>query len=394
MTTPIGDAGVATFALPIESGASVTMSWLTDVHSHWNGTEKRHSILRWPRLELRSRAILSDGRHREILSLLAGSASTAPIFLCGLAHEDVVVTSSAGTTITVTSLVYTDWAQQGQRIVVVSPSGDQADAVIASISGSSIVTTVDVSATAIAGSRVMPALQVLLDPHQPISRHQTGLGEWEIVAVAQAPFATSVVGKGATVHTYDGLPVWDEGIQAEIAAQPLRTGSAVVDLGGRVTAIGWQTQVDWLRAIEIESSSILHWQWFKKFLEAVRGRWQTFLLPSGRPDLVPVGDASSGTLVVEGGGPGQPDYATDWFPSLAHRRLKLVKTDGTFAHRKVSSCIDNGNGTQDLVLDSALTGALDRVELLEQVRLDSDSVRIEWAGPTFRCELIAKVVQQ
>jgi len=53
-----------------------------------------------------------------------------------------------------------------------------------------------------------------------------------------------------------------------------------------------------------------------------------------------------------------------------------------------------GSGTQDLTIDSASSGALARVELLETVRLDNDEVTVKWAGWSFETSLGARVVQQ
>lgn len=391
---PIGDPGVSTFAMAVEAGATVTLEWATDVHPEWSGKEKRHSILRRPRTTFEFRTLLTDAQYRQVISELAGEAASAPIFLVALAHEDLTVGEDAtGTSIPVSSLAFCDWAQGGRRIVVVSPSGAQADAIVQTAGGSAIVTTTDVSAVAVRGARIMPAQQVYLDPKQALSRFSVNAGYWTLVAHAQRPLAVPTVGVGATVNSYDGLPVWDVGIQIEEASQPLASGVSLVDVGMRVGAVGWQTEADWMRTLRLDGRSQAEWQWLKAFLEAVRGRWKTFLLPSGRPDLVPVGDASAGTLVVEGGAAGQPNYVTDWFPSLAHRRLKLVKTDGGSAYRKVSSCIDNGNGTQSLTLDSPLAGALGRVELLEQARLQNDSVSVTFRGTRFEFTETAKVVQ-
>jgi hypothetical protein len=88
-----------------------------------------------------------------------------------------------------------------------------------------------------------------------------------------------------------------------------------------------------------------------------------------------------------------PDYAGDWFPSLAHRRLKLIKTDGSFAYRAVTACSDLG-ATHELALDSPLAGALERVEFLETGRLESDEVQVRWGGTRFEVQVSALVVQQ
>jgi hypothetical protein len=398
---PIGDAGVAAFALPIESGARLTMTWLTDTITGWSGLPaQRASVNRWPQMRFDFQALLSDAEQRFVMSELAGSAADAPIFLLGLAHEDRTVTASSGTSLTVSSLSSCDWNQSGQRVIAVHPeTGQIATSTIVFTGGSTIITADDISAIAIAGALVMPALQVHLEPDQSLGREAVNMGDWNIVAFAQRPFTVPIVGLGATVATFEGLPVWDAGIAQEHAEQPMLSGTQLVDLGGRVSAVGSFDRADWARTIRIErgggADAIADWQWFKRFLDTVRGRFKTFLLPSGRPDLVPIGDASSGTLVVEGPPTlNAPDYAGDWFSSDAHRRLKLVKTDGTFAYRSVSAAQDNLDGTQNLSLDATLAGALARVEFLETCRLDSDQVVVELGPAGFTSTMRARVVQR
>jgi hypothetical protein len=390
---PIGPEGTATFALSVQARSSVTMSWVTDVLPAWSGLEQRRSINRWPRLRFDFQAQLTDAQQRAVLSQLAGSAQSAPIYLLAMPHEDLTIKANAvGTAIVVHSLARCDWAQSGRRVVVVHPNGTTVDGVIQGAAGDTITTTTDLSATAVEGARIMPVHHVHLEPNQTLSRHLTTRGEWQIVALGERPFAVPVMGVGATVNTHDGMPLWDVGIPIEVARRPLRSGAELVDLGGRVTTVGERTQGNWDRPIAIDSSKIADWQWFKAFLDTVRGQQMPFLLPTGSPDLVPIGDASAGTLLVEG--PPAMDYVTDWFPSLAHRRLRLLKADNTFAYRTVTGAIDNGNGTQTLTLASSLAGALSRVEFLETCRLEKPEITVSFDGPRFHSMANALVVQR
>lgn len=389
-----GGAGVATFAMLMEAGATVTLQFGTDVKKMLDGTEQRASFRAKPRQRYAFSSLLSDAQHRKLLSTLAGNAATAPLFLLGLPYEEQTVVSSTSTTITASSLDYSDWKAPGQRIVVVSPAGVQGEAIVQSAAGAVLTVDQDLTAVATRGARVMPAVGVYLEPEQAISRHKVKLGRWELAArMERNGFAGGAVGTGASLTTFDGLAVWDAGVAHAVAAQPLMAGYSIVDLGGRISAIGSYDHPDWGRGVRIDSGGRAapeRWAWLKKFLDSVQGMRKAFLLPTGRPDLVPVGTAASGTLTIDSAN--GVDYVNDWYPSLAHRRLRLVRTDGTFGYRSVSSLADNGS-TQDLVLDSAFTGTLDRVEFLETVRLASDEVTVKWRGYGFESALIANVVQ-
>lgn len=392
-----GPAGVATFAMAVEAGATITYEWQTNIIEASSGLEQRAACRAKPRQRYAFSSLLSDAQHRSVLSTLAGIAHTAPVFLLGLAHEAMTVVSSTGSTITVHSLAFCDWAVGGQRVVVVSPAGVTGGAVVQSAAGATLTIDADLTAIAIDGARVMPAMAVLLEPEQAMSRQRAGMGAWELAARAVlngfAPGST--VGAGATVTTYDGLPVWDRGVAKQQAEQPLLTGAELVDLGGVISSLPSYTVSAWARAIAIKAGGGRargEWQWLKKFLDTVQGRRAAFLLPTGRPDLAPVGDASSGTLTIVGPDAGGVNYVGSWFPSLAHRRLRIVLADGTAAYREVTAC-SNAGATQDLALDSGLAGAIARVEFLETVRLVSDEVSVQLGAGQFEATMSARVVQ-
>lgn len=387
----VGDAGAATFALAVELGATVTWSWQTDIISSLSGLETRAASRSKPRQKLAFSTILTDAQHRATLATLAINAVDAPAFLVALPYEDLTVVSSTSSTVTVHTLAYCDWAVAGQRVAVMSPTGVIGEAVVQWMSGSTIGVDADLTAVAVEGARIMPCVGVHLEAEQGISRWQVKLARWDLAAraILNGYGATSTVGVGATVATFDGLPVWDRGVAKREADQPLMSGVELADLGGRISSLPSWTRAAWSRAMRIASHRRAEWQWFKLFLDTVQGRRGAFLLPTGRPDLVPVGDASSGTLTVEAAA----DYVGAWFPSTAHRRLKLTKTDETFVYREVTACSDAG-ATQDLALDSAVTGALAKVELLEQVRLERDEVSVTFGSHGFEAGLSARVVQQ
>ena len=101
-------------------------------------------------------------------------------------------------------MTYTDWAAVGQRIVVVSPAGVQMDAVVQSASGVTIVVDRNLTAVALAGGFVMPAVGVFLDAEQTFERHPVNLARVDLVArAARNGYAGGAVGTGATVSTFD-----------------------------------------------------------------------------------------------------------------------------------------------------------------------------------------------
>lgn len=392
-----GPAGVATLVIDVESGATITSTWQTDIMEAIDGTEQRASMLARPRQRYEFSTLLTDAKARAMLSLLSRRGAEAPVFLLGLAHDDATIVSSTSGSVTVHSLAYLDWAAatcSGQRVIVVSPAGDARDAVVQFATGTTIGIDVDLTAFAVEGARIMPAVPIFLESEQGFTRYKVGLTRWDLTARAILPeYASGTVGAGATVATFDSLPIWDRGVARREAAQPLMTGAEMADLGGALSQLSSYTAAAWGRALRSTSHRASEWAWLKKFCDTVQGRRAAFLLPTGRPDLVPIGDASSGTLTVEGPPVANaPDYVNDWHPSLAHRRLRILLADGTAAYRTVTA-VAASMGSQDLALNASVAGAIERVEFLETVRLESDSMAAKWNGRVFETEMSARVVQ-
>jgi hypothetical protein len=120
-------------------------------------------------------------------------------------------------------------------------------------------------------------------------------------------------------------------------------------------------------------------------------------LPTWKPDLLPVTDAS--TERAQGQEPGerlgQTDYAGQWFASPAQQHLQLLLTSGAVAYVQVSAVADNLDGTQSLQLDRGVAGAIAMVSFLETARLDTDTVVVQYAANGVgRATVPVRVVRQ
>jgi hypothetical protein len=388
----VGPSADLATQLEIEDGASVTYSWRTTIIKSSDGTEQRISRRAKPRQRYDFTARLSDAQQRLVQQRLARDAHRGIEMLLGLSYEELpIAEGSSGTSVAVYSLAHCDWDEPGQRAIIIHPDGNSLDVIVQSSSGTTIVVDVDASAFAVEGARIMPAMSVLLEPDQAMSRWRVNTGEWEIAAHSrQFRFGTAgVVGTGATLTTHDGMPVWDWGVLSKgQRAEGIRSGTEILDGGGAIGSLARYAQSDWPRNVSIESDEIEDWQWFKLFLDTVNGMRVAWLLPTGRPDLVPVGDASSGTLTINAG------YLDSLWPSMAHRRVKIVLASGTIAYRTISNAVDNLDGTEDLTLNAAVAGTIARVELLETVRLDTDDIKVAWTSWEFSSSFPVMAVQQ
>lgn len=378
-----------------QQGGSITYQWQTDVLLGRSGLEQRVSILPKPRQRYEFTTRLTDAQQRAVLSTLGRLGQTAPVFLLGLSFEAEAVASASGAAVSLYALAFdsSDWCVVGQRVAVVSPAGVIGESWISSASTPTVTLDDDLSALCGPGAIIMPIVGVRLDANQSLPRYQNELTDWKVSAWADRfrYGASGTVGVGSSLTMFDSLPVWDRGVLVEGQRQEqILTGADLVDLGGKVAAIGEFDQAQWTRSLDFTSSNRDDWQWLKLFLDTIRGSWKSFLLRTYRPDLVAIGDASGGTLTID---TSVQSYSDSWYPSLAHRRLAIVLSDGTVNYRSVAS-VGGGGATEDLVLSSALAGTIARVEFLETVRLASDEAAVSWRGRVFDTQMDAVVVQQ
>lgn len=117
------------------------------------------------------------------------------------------------------------------------------------------------------------------------------------------------------------------------------------------------------------------------FLHARAGRLSPFWLASNDRAFELAEPASSGatTITIEPIG-----YETSLYGSTSRTNIELKTTDGTVIRRAITAVAAVGDNEQ-LTLDSALpvdisAATLDRCAWLEQVRLDSDEITLNWVS--------------
>jgi hypothetical protein len=202
-----GPSGVATFALDLEDGFKVTLSWRTDVISHADGTEQRISTLDRPVQHYDGAALLIGSTRRLARARLARYAAQGAEFLLALPHEALTpIADASGAQLTVSSLTYCDWKEVGQRVVVLSADRSQSvDGVIQAVSGNHVTLDVAPGSVGAEGGTLMPAMAVFLEPQQNFNRYRVAVDAWNLSARA-AIFDFAPAAAGLDLGTIN--PAW------------------------------------------------------------------------------------------------------------------------------------------------------------------------------------------
>ncbi len=188
LVPPTEPAGVATFAIDLEDNLDLTLEWQTDIFKAYNGTEQRRALLDNPRQRISGSALLVGASAvLTMRSKLARFAATGQPFSLGLPYESMVLTAdAASTTVTVnaTTLLACDWANPGQRVLIVASNRTSFEAVIQSASGVTLGLDIAPGVVGKAGGYVMPMVSIHLEPQQSFNRYRNpeGFELWKIDA--------------------------------------------------------------------------------------------------------------------------------------------------------------------------------------------------------------------
>lgn len=384
-------------------------SYKTDVLSMWDGLENRIAVIGEPRDSYSMDVVLvsdEEVRRSRAEFFLNNDDDTwtarLPLWFEGLA----VLNDITGTAVDVDS-TFSDWPAAGLEVLVEQIGGDYFIDTIAS-PGTPGLTTIVLDNGPPAGTwpagrcRIYPLVTVNLNEGLGFEKWPLNAGGYRIEATRTT--FRSVFGTGASLTTFDGLNVLHKRPKVDSTTEEAYlVGVNVLDFGAVHTSTRSRTWPKVRRGHQYVVQSQADRQFFYKFLQAVRGRQKTFLLPTWVHDLLVAVQPTGASLRVKIPPVYQEagfDYVS-FFASEAHKRLQLEMTDGSILYREVSATLDNGDGTRSLTLDASVdtSGAnpdVAMVSFLETVRLDSDVIETVWRWGEVRGELslAAMVVQR
>lgn len=370
-----------------EAPFRIAATWITDVRTAADGTEQRASASALPRLAYGATITLSDA---EVRTWRAGrvAAATDPYELVrgDDAQRATTAIGSGTTAITLADPTRCDWAAVDRRVVVVGPAGIGYRATISAWSSPTITlddTPPSGFAVAAGLAHIYPIDAVLLEDAQAVTRYPVALSAWQVAG--RASTARSLGGAGASVTTHDGIAVipWRS---LDSGGETYPGGVQWQDAGGAVVQTTTWARGRIRRAGLWLIRTAAQRQAWRALLALVRGRFRPLLLPTWRPDLrvhtQPAGSATTIRVYAEDYAiPGAP--GATWFDSPAHKRIQLEFADGSVAYRTVTA-VTSGLGYYALTIAALPStipgGSVAVVSFLELVRLDVDTVVIEYAG--------------
>lgn len=209
-------------------------------------------------------------------------------------------------------------------------------------------------------------------------------------------------GSTAVVSQFDDLPVLDRRPIATEGDTPERfdVNYEVIDSETGLLDIksSWpHPQVETVRKFTIRRvTEPGEMDWWRDFLDEVRGMQRPFLMPTWLSDLA-VAEAptpGSGELVIA-----STEYEGLYWVYDTFKRLQIELADGRTLWRKVAGVVDNGDGTQTLSLDGTFgpdPADVDvaKVSFLNKCRLGSDRVTLRHGHLRTVLELTTRTIDE
>lgn len=393
------DSGIGTLTIPITGTRSVLfpfepeapmaeiLEFFTDILRTRSGKEQRRALRKTPRVTF-DYQILTDEADRRLLENLIFDGQDRAF---GVPHwfQATALTSPVAaddTTINVISTADSDYRAGGLAVVWTDPFTFEA-LQIASFDGTSVTFESPFTTTFPLGSRVMPVSSAFMRSTTEQERYRNNLQrnrfQFQLldndIDIADVSAYSSYTPTGGT----ERVLLDDSNF---VPGDTIREtwNRNIVQIDGDTGAVKQFTDQTISRKGSSKgfvTTNKADLQNVRQLLHALRGRAVSFYIPTFYPDFVPVADIASADQAID-------VSAVNYVDSIQSRQprniIRVVKTDGTTSDPKlVTGASIPSEGTErlsiatDTVGINASVAEVDRIEYIEKVRIDTDTIRIQ-----------------
>jgi hypothetical protein len=382
---------------PAEAPLKQVYEWKTDVIRAYDGQEQRVLVRPKPRCNLEYKIVFtSDAKIRAQRANLFTSISSPMVF--PLWHEAFYLNAQAPQG---TRDLYGDFSLRdfrvGDFLLLVSAKNAHSELVkVFFESDDHIILENVLNANFPPGTTAYPCEVAHINDGTKISRFPVNAAQ--MVVAGKAIELKSLGGRTASLTTFDGLPLLDiRPLNNSLVDDAFTINSEEIDFGNVYSVYASQAfpRISGQREYVIRSRQEL--QFFKLFLDTVAGQSKPFYCPSFREDLRVAVQPEQGSFQFDIFS--EEQYAQDWYGSDAHKTLMLTTADGARQPRKVTSAVDNQDGTITIIVDTPLPdtvlgSTIASIEYMPKVRLGEDKVTFTHYGAYSKLELNIKTVEE
>lgn len=376
-----------------EDGISEVWTWLTDVMVSLNGTEQRVCNSDLPKRTFGYPLKFDDAdalrAHISAMFMGAGSAFQLPLYqyqtrLTAKANTGATVVAAAGAR---TEL------RVGGAALIFDAAGYQLVTVQA-VAGAAVTILEPLARPYGVDASLCPVATVFAGNNAVLSRGRMDHAATATLAAKEVGFLDPFVNalNAAVVTTFSGLPVLEARPIGDNYDVTFDTGIQTTEEGGIVDIRSPWNHAQLQLTLSFNCQRILNpadWDKWRKFLDAVKGSWKPFYIPSYATNFKLVtAPAIAGTTLTFGG----TSYADDWFPYAPFKTIAVFHDAGV--HYATVSAVAKVGGNTNVTFAPALpAGATNpSVCLLYKVRIANDQVSCDHFGQNTRLNLLVRTV--
>lgn len=364
-------------------GMEETFEFLTDVLTAYSDNEQRRALRQLPRRAMRYRALTLNARDAAGMESLVWGWQNQPYGVPWWPDAQPLLSDiSNGTFVIPVNTTDRQFAAGGLVAIWKDEYTFEALA-IDSLTSSTITCSspTQFSWTGGPGTRVIPIFLCRLPAAVDVSRFSSEIDQMDLNFIgeasqpAPAPTTSPTQFKGFDV--LEVAPNWDQAPlkraykRSLVTIDPKVGPIEVIDKGG--SAVVGQEFPYWLDTHPNVTT-------FRAFMLRRFGRLNPFWIPTWDQDLVlfqDVGSGDSGIRIKS------EFYSRFFFPTEARRFIAFIPIDGSGnVYRKITGATDNGDGTENLTLESstgkAFGATTTMVSFLTLARLAEDRISIKW----------------
>lgn len=369
--------------LTIPESITQEYAWMTRIITSYDGTEQRIALRSIPRQTFQvdhladSEETIQSWKYLFITSLLS-TGLTLPIW----AEAEGATATAAGNTATGDFSFMDDSLAVGSMLIM-HPDGETYETKTVSTKNATTITiTTTWDNTYPEGSVIVPLESVYVDNNSGYDPGIVNVATISINAVAR--INQVITGEGSAALTMYNSKVLLDKMYQPGGSETFNKRVERLDFGHKI-AQDWEQQfANVTSGRSYISRGRADRQWWKLFLETVKGAQKAFYTSTYRHDM---------TVTTQPGASGTDFQVSDdatvaggWESITSHTHMAFEMADGTTLYKEMDTGVntfDNGDGTHTVGVLSAFPASpaaahtIVKVSFLELVRLASDKVQIE-----------------
>lgn len=357
-----------------------TLGFLTEIFEHTDGSEQRVALRKNPRQKFNMTLSRLEGTERSRIDMLMFDWQ-ARVFGLPMWHEPselTVATAVNDTTITVDSTANAD-LRVGGLAIVLQPDEVTFDALqISSFTATTITFNAGVQNIHPVGTQVFPIRTVLANQIFTGERFAQNLSKFQIeFSVIDND---SNLADTSAFNTFGGKVFLDDANFIDTVLRESYQKRLTIfdnDTGVLNQDSPWTVNRRGSSKTFITQSRAALWN-VRRLMHALRGRQVSFWIPTFYKEVIPTATLASGAATMTIENVGYNRFVQNRSPK---DEFRIVLKNGTLLERTVSSSNEISSTSEQITFDdtwpSTITvDEIERVEILEKVRIDTDNIVI------------------